>query len=697
MTEPDDPGRLQQLQAELARLRLLADNVPVAVAYYRASDDTCLLANRGYAALFGLAPEDLPGRTFASVVGAEAANEIRPYVDRVHRERRRAVYERQVTARDGLTRHLEVQLLPHVDPQDGLSGVFVLVADITRHRRVEQSLRRSEERLAKFMAASAEGIVFHKGGFITDVNPPLLHLLGYALEEMMGRRTLEFVAPEERDKVAAVIASGSEITYDSVALHKDGHPIPVEFIVRTMEHQETQQRMTIVRDRRDRVEAERRIHHLAHHDSLTGLPNRTTFDERLRQLIAAHAAGEPGFALLFIDLDHFKRVNDSLGHAVGDLLLHTLGRRIAAAVRAHDLVARFGGDEFVVVLGGAPSAADAGRVAESLLATISDPITLQGQELAVTPSIGVALCPEHGHDAATLVKHADTAMYRAKARGRSAWALFEPAMAEAAMAELALETRLAQAVRDCEFVLHYQPQLSLRDGRVVGLEALIRWAHPERGLLMPGAFLAVAESRRLILPLGHWVLDQALRDAARWRAAGLLAAPVAVNLASAQFRAPGFVDSVRQALRAHGLPGAALELELTERMLMEDAAEEPGHANRTLQQIKAMGVRLSVDDFGTGYSSLGHLRDLPIDRLKIDRSFIHDLPAGRGSAAIARAIVQMGDSLGLGVVAEGVEHDAQLAWCREQGGLDVQGFLTGRPMPADALERWLVARQASKA
>ena len=683
--------RERQLRAELERLRLLANNVPVAVAYYDAATFTCQLANRGYAAMFGYDEMEVVGKTFAQIIGEEPARQIDPTVQRMLRDRERAAYERELPGPDGRARYIEVQLLPHIDELDQLAGAFVLIADITRHRRAEMALRKSEERLAKFMQASAEGIVFHKGGSITDVNPPLLQMLGYTLDEMLGRRTLEFVAPDERAKVAAVIAAGSEITYDSVAVHKDGTPIPVEFIVRTMEHQDTQQRMTIVRDRRDRVEAEARIHHLAHHDSLTGLPNRTTFDERVQSLIERSRQGEPGFALLFIDLDHFKRVNDSLGHVVGDVLLQTVARRIASSLRSGDLVARFGGDEFVVVLTGAPPEDAVREVADKLLVAVGAAVDVLGHDISVTPSIGVAMYPQHGRTGAELIKHADTAMYDAKSRGRASCSFFEPRMAAAVIGELALEGRLAQGVRAHEFVLHYQPQVSLATGRLVGVEALMRWAHPQQGLILPAEFLPVAEARRLMLPIGQWVLDEALRHAARWHAAGWLRVPVAVNLSSMQFQDSHFVDSVRDALLHHGCPGSLLELELTERMLMDDVAG----VHERLMLLKRLGARIAVDDFGTGYSSLGHLKDLPIDRLKIDRSFVCELPGGRGAAAIARAIIQMGQGLNMGVVAEGVETAAQRDWVASQGCDEVQGFLVAAPMPAEDFEAWVRATGAT--
>ena len=678
------------LHLELHRLRLLANNVPAAVAYYAAEDFTCRVANRAYAAMFGLTESSIIGLSFAQVIGAEAAQNIQPWVDKILQERCAASYERDLVAADGSTQWIDVHLIPHIDEADALAGAFVLISDITRHRRAERALRMSEERLAKFMHASAEGIVFHKGGFITDANPPLLSLLGYTLEEMLGRSTLEFVAPQEREHVAAVIAARAEITYDSLVIRRDGQHVPVEFIVRNMAHQDQQQRMTIVRDRRDRVEAQARIHHLAHHDALTGLPNRSAFNERVEVLMAQPDA--PAFALLFIDLDHFKRVNDSLGHQIGDSLLQVVAKRIAAVLRSGDLVARFGGDEFVVLLTGEPPAEAVREVAHKLLGAVGRSVEVLGGSISVTPSIGVAIYPRDGHTPAEIIKHADTAMYHAKSRGRAHCCFFEPFMAEAAVADLALEGRLAQAVREGEFVLHYQPQLSLREHSLVGYEALIRWQHPELGLVGPLEFLPVAEARRLMLPIGQWVLAEALRTNVQWRRAGLLQVPVAVNLSTVQLQSVGFVEAVLQSLAQAGAAGDHLEFELTERMLMDDMQGGLQAVRATLDQLKAQGVRISVDDFGTGYTSLRYLKDLPIDRLKIDRSFVQDLPGNRGSVAIAKAIIQMAASMGLGVVAEGVETEAQRAWVAAQGCDDVQGFLTARPMAEADFEAWLRVR-----
>ena len=686
-----------RLRAELEHLRLMANTVPVAIAYYEAVGRTCRMANRRYAEMFGFDEVNIVGRTLAQVIGEKAADLIEPYRHSVIEQQTAAAYEREVQGGDGIARVVEVRLLPHVgtdaragdEPGTSL-GAFVLIADITHHRRAETALRESEERLAKFMHASTEGIVFHKGGYITDVNPPLLNLLGYTLPEMMGRLTLEFIAPEAQQKVAEVIAAAPELRYDSVALHKDGTRIPVEFIVRSMQFQGEMQRMTIVRDIRDRLEVERRIQHLAHHDALTGLPNRLAFAERLeRRLAEARASGE-SLALMFVDLDHFKRINDSLGHAVGDTLLKTVAARITEALRVGDTVARFGGDEFLVLLApraGKPAVAE---VAARLLAAIGAPLQASGVTISVTPSIGLAIFPQDGATPADLIHHADQAMYRAKSGGRARCRFFEPGMAEAALTELAMESRLAQAVQQGEFVLHYQPQVELASGRVLGVEALVRWAHPQRGLVLPDEFIPLAEERRLILPIGAWVLQQALAAALRWRAAGCAPVPVAVNLSMQQFQAAGFPDVVAAALAAAGAEGSMLELELTERMLMDDLSE----VREALGRLRAMGVTITVDDFGTGYTSLAHLKDLPIQRLKIDRSFVCGLPTDTGSMAIARAIVQMGHGLALEVVAEGVETAVQREAVREIGCDALQGHLLAAPMTEAQWVAWLRARGA---
>ena len=685
---------------EQARLfRLLADNVPVLIAYYRASDFQCQFANKAYARTFGTDERAIVGRTFAEVIGNDAAAQIEPRVQQMLHLQQPAAYERELAQPDGSTRFIDVNLLPHVGEGGDTVGCFVLISDITRHRLAERAVRESEERLAKFLHASAEGIVFHKDGVITDANPPLCALIGYTLEELRGRPALDFVAPDQVPRVTAVMQAGQEISYETAVVDKAGRRIAVEFIVRTMLRNDERLRMTIVRDIRDRQAAQARIHHLAHHDALTGLPNRMSFMEQLQQHMVAAEAEGTRLALLFIDLDHFKRVNDSLGHLVGDTLLRTVAARILASLRATDVVARFGGDEFMVLLHGGPSREqqrdDVDEVARKLLAAIEVPVNAEGRPISVTPSIGVAFFPGDAGTPDELIKNADSAMYLAKSKGRANHQFFDRGIADSAYAALVLEGQLAHALERGEFELYFQPQLRLRDGVLVSCEALLRWNHPERGLLLPDQFIPVAERQRLMLAIGQWALTEAARCALRWDAQGLAVAPVAVNLSTVQFQSVGFVEAVAQVLADDGDAARAarlIELELTERMLMDDI----GEVKHRLLRLKAMGLGISVDDFGTGYSSLGHLKELPIDKIKIDRSFVHDLPDNRDSAAITRAIVQLGLSLGMTVTAEGVETEAQRAFLLRQGCDQVQGLLIGPPMPLAAFEDWARQRRAAE-
>ena len=675
-------------QARASLFRLLADNVPVLIAYYEFDGFRCRFANKQYAQTFGLDENSILGRPVAEIIGAEAAEHIRPHIDWVLQTRQTAVYERQLKGHDGAPRWIEVSLVPHFSEDGSVTGAFVLISDITKHRLAERAVRESEERLAKFMLASAEGIVFHKDGVITDANPPICQLTGFALDEILGRQTLEFIAPDQVAKVTAVMVSGQETAYESVLIDKLGQRIPVEFIVRTMLYHGEPMRMTIVRDLRDRHAAQASIYHLAHHDSLTGLPNRMSFIERLEGSMLGAQAADSRLALLFIDLDHFKRVNDSLGHLVGDTLLRTVAQRITSCLRATDIVARFGGDEFIVLLPGMSAAqrGDVEEVAQKLLAAISAAVDAEGRPISVTPSIGIALFPGDGATPDELVKNADSAMYLAKARGRANYQFVDPGMAISAYAALVMEGQLAHALVRGEFELYFQPQVRAHDGVLVGAEALMRWNHPERGLLKPDEFIPLAERQRLMLPIGAWVLQEAVRCAIRWKSMGLHVAPVAVNLSTVQFQSAGFVEAVA-ALLPPGSDGL-IELELTERMLMDDL---PAVMER-LARLKALGLRISVDDFGTGYSSLGHLKALPIDKVKIDRSFIHDLPQQRDSAAIARAIIQMGLSLGLTVIAEGVETEAQRDFLAIHGCDELQGLYISPPLSVGAFEEWVVGR-----
>ena len=423
--------------------------------------------------------------------------------------------------------------------------------------------------------------------------------------------------------------------------------------------------------------------HQATHDTLTGLPNRALFEDRLEQAIRGAGRHGGSVALLVVDLDGFKRVNDSLGHHAGDELLRQVARRFRGRLRAGDTLSRMGGDEFTVVLTDLRAPSDAVRIGGELLETLEAAFSVDGGELFVTCSIGVSVYPEDGHDAATLQRHADVAMYRAKAAGRNALRCFTPEMNETARERLELEGRLRWALELGEFELYYQPQVTL-GGEPVAVEALVRWRHPSLGLVPPAKFIPAAEQSGLIVAIGTWVLSEACRQAALWCDAGR-PVRVAVNVSPLQFARPDFFETVRQALNGAGLAPQLLEVELTESLVMRD----PDESARQMEQLRTLGVRVAVDDFGTGYSSLSYLHRLPIDALKIDRSFVAELEARRGTQALVQAIVALAQALDLTVVAEGVETAVQLEFLRTLGCDLAQGYLFARPMPADEVSAFL--------
>jgi diguanylate cyclase (GGDEF)-like protein/PAS domain S-box-containing protein len=436
----DETGRLagylgtchdinEQRNAELTarerarELRLLADNVPVLIAHFTAPDLRCLFANKAYATLWGRDVESVLGCTVEEIIGAGPYREIEPYIHRAMKGEN-VVYERAVVAADGSARAIEVNLLPQFGDDGMVAAAFVLISDITRRRHSEQAVRDSEERLRKFADATHEGIVFHEKGILNDCNDAALRLSGYTFDELVGKPVLDFVAPESRDTVLENIRTGYERSYEGTILHKDGSPIAVEITGKVMPYKGKHHRMTVLRDIRDRKAAEARIQFLAHHDTLTGLPNRVLLMDRLEFILASAGRRRAMVGVLFVDLDNFKAVNDSLGHSAGDALLRLVAARIEGALRSVDVVSRLGGDEFLVVLPDLESEQSPAAVAEKLLATVSEPVVLEGQTLSVSPSIGIAVFPHDGAGPDTLIRNADAAMYRAKECGRNNFQFF---------------------------------------------------------------------------------------------------------------------------------------------------------------------------------------------------------------------------------------------------------------------------------
>jgi len=431
----------------------------------------------------------------------------------------------------------------------------------------------------------------------------------------------------------------------------------------------------------ERKRYQQQLEHQANYDALTGLPNRNLLHDRLRQ--AVYSQRNPrAIAVVFMDLDHFKFVNDSLGHSVGDKLLKGMGERLRSVLREGDTVGRVGGDEFVLILNDQANEEVIFRAMQRISAKVAEPIDIDGKEMYVTCSAGISLYPQDGPDVDTLLKHADAAMYRAKEHGRNNFQFYTSEMNDRVNERLSLEHALRRALERREFLLHYQQKNDLRSGAIIGAEALVRWNHPEWGLVRPARFIPLAEETGLIVPLGEWVLGEACRQARAWMDQGLKPGVVSVNLSARQFRQEGLVRTVSRILEETRLDPSLLEFELTESMVMHNVEA----AITTLQGLKSLGVALSVDDFGTGYSSLSYLRQLPVDTLKIDRSFVRDIGAGENpdDGVIAQAIISLGHSLRLKVIAEGVETDAQLRFLKRHGCDELQGFLYGEAVaPAE--------------
>lgn len=572
--------------------------------------------------------------------------------------------------------------------RDGLSIYF---RDVTERVAAEQKLRLHE----RAMEASVNAIVITTGRrqqySIVHVNPAFERITGYAPAEVIGKNC-RFLQGEdtEQPELALLRTLLREQKEGRVTLrnyHKDGtlfynelHIAPVRSAKGHVTHY-----VGVLNDITETRRYQQELEHHVNHDALTGLANRHLLNDRLQQALFRAGRRELRCAVMFLDLDHFKLVNDGLGHHVGDSLLKRVGSELGMILRPEDTVARFGGDEFVLIASEVQSLADVTDIAERIIARLSAPMVIDEQEIAVSASLGIAIYPLDGQSVEELLKNADAAMYHAKESGRNAFSYYRKEMNVAISSQFSLKSKLAKAVEQGELQLHYQPQAGSKNVELVGMEALLRWNHPELGRVSPDQFIPLAEDTGLIVPIGEWVLMTACRFAADLRRQGVEFGRIAVNLSARQFYQANLAKLIERILDASGLPAHCLELEITESMMMGNTDK----VLRILSEFKEMNVQLAVDDFGTGYSSLGYLRRFPIDRLKIDRSFIDDVPTSQHDATIAKAIISLAHNLGLHVIAEGVENHAQLAFLADNDCDEIQGYLLSRPLDEPALRRFV--------
>ncbi len=573
------------------------------------------------------------------------------------------------------------------DDMGKLTHYVGVTSDVTERRRTEEQLRLT----AKVVESSHDSIIItDTEGRIISVNPAFTEITGYTENEVLGKNP-------------RILNSGKqgrefyEEMWRSIITHgfwggevwnrrKDGASYAGRLTINALRDQNG--RVThyvgVTSDITEYKMAQERVRHLAYYDQLTGLPNGSLMRERVGQLVALSLRERREFALLFIDLDNFKNVNDSLGHVAGDLLLQTVAGRLRSSVREQDTVARFGGDEFIVVLPGV-GAEGAQQVARKIIGQITNSYSVGLHKITITTSVGITLCPQDGDDVDSLLKNAELALYRAKAKGKNDYAFFTPEMNALAFERMTMEHKLRHALLNEELVLYYQPQISLVTRRVIGMEALVRWPNPEFQMISPDQFIPIAEESDLIVELGEWAMHEACRQNRQWQRSGLTPLPVAVNISARQLKNNDLRDTVSAVLKHTGLDAHYLELELTERAVMADV----DRTVRVMSDVEALGVRFAVDDFGTGYSSLSYLKHLPLDKLKIDKSFVRDIALDEDDREITNTITQLAHGLRLGVVAEGVETQQQMTILLDQGCDSAQGYLFGRPMPPEDFAAFL--------
>ena len=562
-----------------------------------------------------------------------------------------------------------------------------LDSSLARLQRARDEAQEAQQRYASLFEQNPDGVfslsLDHR---IASANPAFQRLFGYAVDELVGGSMTPLVAVADRGLTAEqlrLVAQGKPRDFEISLINRHGQHVPVSITALPMMIGGVVQGIYgIAKDITERKQAEEALEHQALHDALTGLPNRTLLNDRLEQVILAHKRGQRGLALLVMDLDRFKDVNDTLGHQCGDELLKQVSLRLQTAVRASDTIARLGGDEFAILLPGVHVQGGVG-VAQKMLRVLEDPFTIGGQEIAIAASLGIAACPDHGTDSATLLRCADVAMYVAK-RNKCGYAVYAPEQDQNNVDRLALAGDLRRAIDNGELRLHFQPKVSFKTGQVIRVEALVRWQHPDQGLVPPDEFIPLAEQTGLIRPLSQWVLNAALSQYHDWRVAGRRM-PIAVNLSMHNLQEPELPAQIGGLLARWGIAPSELIIEITETTLMADPVRTKDVVNR----LRGLGIQIAIDDFGVGHSTFSHLKHLSVNEIKIDRSFVQDMNRSDSDAAIVRSTIDLAHSLGLEVVAEGIENEETWQQLADMGCDVAQGYFLSRPLSPEAFATWM--------
>jgi diguanylate cyclase (GGDEF)-like protein/PAS domain S-box-containing protein len=693
----DRTGMLEQQTTALAEQAALLDLAHDAI-YVRDMKNRILFWNRGAETMYGWPAEMTLGKITRELFKTEFSQPIAEIDAQLLRENH---WEGEAIhyTRDGTRINVACRWALQRESNGVPVRILSLVHDITLRKHAEEALFVEKERAQVTLNSIGDAVICTDiSGKITFINLIAERMTGWSSKQATGRpmpEVFQILKDANRETIPNPMDLAVEqnrtmsLPLNCILIRRDGVEIPIEDSVSPIHDREGKVTGAVIvfRD----VSAARamtlQVTHTAQHDYLTGLPNRILLNDRIEQAIALAPRHGKTSAVLFLDLDGFKHINDSLGHSIGDKLLQSIARRLVPCVRSADTVSRQGGDEFVVLLSEMAQPEDAAITARRILHAIAEPHLIDGHDLHVTSSIGVSVFPDDGRDAETLIQNADTAMYQAKENGHQSYKFFKSAMNERAVARQSIEEGLRRALERNEFTLHYQPKINLKTGAITGAEALLRWTHPVRGPVSPAQFIPVAEDCGLILPIGNWALREACMQAQAWRGAGLPLTAMAVNISAMEFRNEHFLEGVFEILRETGYDPRCLELELTESVLMKRAES----TESILKALKAKGVRVAVDDFGTGYSSLSYLRKFPIDSLKIDQSFVRQITSSPDETSIVTAILSMAQSLKLRVVAEGVETQAELLFLQAHNCEEAQGYYFSRPVPADKFAQLLAS------
>lgn len=682
--------RYERMEQSEQRYRLLFDESPMAMFAVTRDDRRIIAWNRAAETTFGHVEHDVLHQPIESLrlTGNEGCLLSPMLATNVPLPGPAAPMEATMQTRDG--RLLDAEIMFHTVVLQEQEAVIVHVRDVTIERASVRARAESEARFRAFFEYA--GIAIHVlsfDGIILEANPASQDLLGYSPTEVIGRAAVSLSPDEDIEasrELGRDLRTGKRdsVTIERRFFHKEGHIVWGQLTVSRVTHGGEARMIGMIQNITERKRMEGQLMKQAFQDDLTGLANRVLFRDRLHHALERRSRGGSRVAVILLDLDGFKRVNDSLGHAVGDELLQIVGRRIASAVRTGETVARLGGDEFSVVIESIEQGDDPELLAERLLMLLRMPMRIGGREVVVGVSIGVAIA-DPSDDEETVLRNADTAMYAAKSSGKARVRRFDPTMHHDAMEWLELESDLRIGADRNELFLEFQPLMHIESGRVKGFEALIRWQHPKRGYVVPGLFLPIAEETSMIVSIGRWVLREACMQAARWTSYSSEPPSVSVNVAAKQLDSETLVDDVRSALEVSGLDPRRLILEITE----SDVMRSPELARDKLNALKALGVKLAIDDFGTGYSSLSHLQYFPVDELKIDRSFVSRIEEGEREAAFVRTIISLAKSMHIEVVAEGIEQPGQQQFLHSVGCEYGQGYLYSRPLPANAIEAFV--------